>query len=215
MEDEVRYRTQHVGDTVRLSQARLRVCINTAYRDTRTKLQDWAPRWGLNKTAELTVATGAAIDMAVSATNFERIHLVETKRFVADGYSATYDRWLTVAAAGGDPTAHGHAPIWFEDRNKEIILQPEGFVSGLFRVFYHYTPADLAADAGIFDVPEAIIPYMKSMAAREVYSGDRNYREAKTQEDRAADELEEALPLLAKRYGMHDDHSGLVQVQGY
>jgi hypothetical protein len=222
-EDRVRYRTQHVGDTTRLPQTRLREVLNRVYRQTRTKLQVWAPQLYVATSGDLVLTAVDQIGLTSVALPFEGIHRIETKAIAVNGFSTAFDTWQMVERSGGYPEVHGSAFVTWEQRALLVFFHPEGYVSGTFRVLYHFTPTDLSDPAHIFELPAALDDYLISKAAEEVYQGDRNYAEARVQKERAqgrgddADggELAEAKQVLYRLYGQHGDNAGPVELLGY
>jgi hypothetical protein len=216
-EEECRYRTQHTTDTVRLTPTRAGKLINRMYRHTRTRLIGEAPRWDLQKTATLTVALGASVDLAVSATSFASIWRVETKGFTVDGESRSLERWAPVHRASDVEAEWSEKfAITFEERGLLLDFKPEALVSGTFRVLYHRTPADVSG-SNPFVLPGAILDeYLLYKISEEICKGDRDWTEARRHEEAAEKEWRAiSQESRLKRYGVHGDYNGLLITQNH
>lgn len=223
-ENLVRIRTQTVGDTTRLTPANLDLLLNKVHKELRTNLQEWAPTLYLHTTGNLVLAAGDTIALTSATAPFERLRRVEVRSFTTvSGGSFDPQRWVPVERSGDVDAGRHIVPITFEMRNGEIVFHPEGEVGGTFRVLYHWTPADLALAADLFQIPAVLDRVLITQTAVEVYEGFRDYKERDKQLERVLLELNGpagspelgALSILAEQYGVHDDASGLREVQGY
>lgn len=218
----IRGRTQTVGDTTKLPDARLFEILNIRYKDLRTQLQTWSPLLYLHTTGNLILTAADWIVLSSLVAPFEHLHKLEVRDYVRDGFSVSLERWEEVELASVLMSElHPSADIAWIRRSNAIYILPEGKVSGTFRVMYHFTPTSLASGSDTVEIPAPLNSYFVSKCAVDCYEMMRNPREAAQQMKRAegndgeSGELGQALARLSNEEGAHAERAGLQQVQGF
>lgn len=209
-EELIRIRTQHRGDTIRLTQTIARIIIYEAYQRCRTELHTIAPNFGVQTTNPLVLATGDVIQLSSVAAPFEEIKRFETNAFSFDGASVSLERWIAVwRGSDSYPGEHERAPFTFEKRGGYIYLLPEGKVSGTFRLHYFFTPTELTVDSQTFDIPPSAEEWFKLLCCIGVARFDRDTKAEDRWEALADKQKEKDRWNISREYGAHGDGSGV------
>ena len=209
-ETNARTLTRHDSDT-RFSQTQWRIWGNQEYRRMRTWLrqEDVAPQFGLITSADQTVALAASLTLSGISATLEGVHLVE-----ADVGGGFYRPMLKADVLNRN--SHGAGGYTFREQAGVIVFGPDGLFSGTVRVHYHNTPADLTADSNPFVIPVEceVALTLRTCGWIAVRDGE-GAAGKKAWDDAAQALLDEALPALQARHGVHPSYSGLHVVLGY
>jgi hypothetical protein len=208
-ETQVRKRSRHQGDTVRLTQVSLRIDLHIAYRQLRSWLQEPAPELYLLTSSTLPVTAGAAVTLATVSATHERTYRVD--RMLSDS------SWRSMERADPlTPNAHQLGTYTFREEGGSIVFGPDGTFAGSVRVLYYATPATLTADADLFAVPVQLEQPLIFLTCALVALDDGDGASgAKGWTDMADALLKLAAPQLRRRHGIHPQNAGLRKVRGY
>jgi hypothetical protein len=213
-EDDVREQTAHRDDVVRVTPEQVWRHLNREYRKLRSWLIDVAPQLYLVNSGDIVLPDAvnypnADVPLNSDTFAYEKLHRVDGQQ--EDG------SWREVARANPEHFHyHRHASVtWREEGGCLIFDRPDGdTVEGTFRVLFHATPPVLTAVDATFKLPHQLEDVLIWRAAMKISVADGDsYTEFKTL---AKEALEEAEPVLRKRFGVHhNDTAGLRLVLPY
>lgn len=207
-ETNARTNTRHDSDT-RFSSTQWKVWAHDEYRRLRTWLRDEevAPGFGLLTSSNQTIAEGGTLTLSAVSATFEGVHLVEWD--AGDGDFRPMER-----ASSVERNAHATGRFTFREENGVLKFGPDDTFSGTVRVLYHNTPADLTTDAFVLPVSCEMPLVMRTCGWIALRDGE-GAAGKKAWDDAAAALLDEALPTLRARHGIHPRRAGLQIVLGY
>ena len=213
-ETTARALTRHDNDA-RIGQVLWRVWANEEYRRMRTWLrgEEVAPTFALLTSANLPVAEGGTVTLSSISPTLEGVHLVEWD--VGQGRFRPMER-----ADALDRNRHKSGQFTFREQAGVLAFGPDGQFAGTVRVHYHNTPAALTTDSdpvtGTFAIPpECEMPLTLRTCGWIAVRDGEGMAGRKGWEDAAQALLDEALPALQKRHGIHPRRAGLHVVMGY
>ncbi len=212
-EGQVRAFTRHVGDVTRLTQPNVFLFLNIAYRQLRTWLQGEAPELYLLTSSDLPVAAGGTVSQSDISPSFEKTFRVDQR--LDDGRYRPLE-WASMA----DPNVHCVSGQTVREENGIFRFGSDADFSGVVRVLYYDTPADIAEednpDEERFLVPPCLELPLVFLACGLVALGDGDGAAGKKGwDDLAGALMKEAGPQLRARKGVHQERAGLQLIQGY
>ncbi len=209
-ETNARTNTRHDSDT-RFSSTQWKVWAHDEYRRLRSWLrgQEVAPEFGLLTSTNQTLAEGGTLTLSAVSATLEGVHLVEWD--VGDGDFRPMER-----ASSVERNAHVTGRFTFREENGVLKFGPDDMFSGTVRVLYHNTPADLASGSDPFVLPvQCEVPLVMRTCGWIALRDGEGAPGKKAWDDAAAVLLDEALPTLRARHGIHPRRAGLQIVMGY
>lgn len=207
-ETNARTLTRHDSDT-RFSSTQWKVWAHDEYRRLRSWLrqEEVAPEFALLTSSNQTIAEGGTLTLSAVSATFEGVHLVEWD--VGDGDFRPMER-----ASSVERNVHISGRPTFREENGVLKFGPDDTFGGIVRVLYHNTPADLTTDAFVLPVQCEQPLVMRTCGWIAIRDGE-GAGGKKAWDDAAQALLDEALPTLRARHGIHPRRAGLQIVMGY
>jgi hypothetical protein len=217
-EDEVRAKTRHQSDTVRLTQAVLRAKLNRVYRELRSWLADKVPTHPSNAIATSGLITlpdddgGLEVSLRSDSYAYDKLFLVEWRS------RQTPDVWVPVDPATlPDRNQNAGCPYTFREEGGCLVFGPDWLGSDgtpvVFRVKFFQVPPVLTETDATFKIPVQLERPLLYRVSAEVAEDDGN--DPQDFDGKATKLLAEAEIALKGRKGRHSPQAGLIRRRGY